>query len=217
MSGRGTRLLWATWIVSITLGIATASVFVAGVRRDNRAGEPTVGISLGAQSGWIETPFRVWRDADYRLFISTVTHDTSRVGTLFTGQFHVLLRGPDGTTRFEGEIPSSTIEHALPNGYGDTEIAVLPLTRSVVRRWTLAVRVARADQRFSGVRSEVKLWRQRDDPGMGGLINYVMIFPAMVFMLLALTVSVPLASRGWKTPLVLSLISALALFVLSRL
>jgi hypothetical protein len=55
----------------------------------------------------------------------------------------------------------------MPYNYGDTRLANIPIETARIRPWTVAVRVTRADPQFAGVSSEVKLWRDREDLGMG--------------------------------------------------
>lgn len=74
------------------------------------------------------------------------------------------------------------------------------------RSWELKARVLQPDARFRTARSEIRLWKDRYDPGMGGLVNYVMIIPAAVLLLLALGLAALLARRGRPRPLVVTLV-----------
>lgn len=55
--------------------------------------------------------------------------------------------------------------------------------------------------------------RDRQDPGMGGLLTYVLIIPAIMFLLLAVVLSFVLARRGRTAPLVVSVIITLGVFL----
>jgi hypothetical protein len=46
------------------------------------------------------------------------------------------------------------------------------------------------------VRSTVSLRRVRQEPGMGGMVNYVMIVPALGFAMLSLLPALALVNRG---------------------
>jgi hypothetical protein len=210
---RPTALLMVAWAILLALGVWSATVVVLGVRRDTRAGEATIPLSLGDASHWRTASFRVWSDGRYTLFVSTVNFDQPRVGSKFRGEMHVVVRRPDGATFFDRRFGPGTMDHVMPYNYGDTKLASMPIETARIRPWTLAVRVTRADPQFAGVSSEVKLWRDRVDPGMGGVLPYVLIFPAIMLLLLALFFSFVLARRGRTAPLVVSLIITLAFFL----
>lgn len=212
---RSTVFLLAAWTIAMVLAALSAGILAAGVVRDTRATEPSLDVSLGAPSGWIRVPFRIWRSGRYKLFISTVNHDPERVGRRFSGEVEVLIQRPDGTTFYQERLQGDTIPHLVPSNYGDTELALVTLDRSRVRRWTMAVRVSRPDAQFTDLRSQVKLWRERSDPGMGGLVNYVMIIPAGFFAIVALLVALSLARRSIRMPLFVSCVALLATLVWS--
>lgn len=212
---RGTKLLTTVWVAAIALAALSGSMFISGIRRDMRAGEPTIHTTLAAPSDWTTVPFRVWRGRSYTLFVSTVNHDPSRVGRRFDGELEVVVRRPDGRVFFENRFQGGAIPHEIPDNYGDAVLARMDLEPAWIRRWTVAVRVSRPDPEFTGLRSEVKLWSERRDPGMGGLVNYVMIIPAMFFAAIALLVALPLARRGSRTPLIVTGAGLLLLLVWS--
>lgn len=203
----------AGWMVIIALGVWSATVVVLGVRRDTRAGEATVSLSLGETSDWQMRAFRVWSDGRYTLFVSTVNFDRPRVGSKFSGEMQVVVRRPNGATFLDRRFGPGTIDHQMPYNYGDTQLANIPIESARIRPWTMAVRVTRADPQFAGVSSEVKLWRDRVDPGMGGVLTYVLIIPAVMLLLLAVFFSFVLARRGRTAPLIASLLITLVFFV----
>jgi hypothetical protein len=213
MPQRRSAFLAIGWVVTLALGVWSGSVAVLGVRHDTRAGEPTIPLSLGEPSDWRTASFRVWNAGQYTLFLSTVNFDRARVGSRFRGELQVVIRRPSGDTFFDHRFNPATIDHTMPYNYGDTKFAGMALEAARVRPWTVAVRVTRADPQFAGVGSELKLWRDRTDPGMGGLIAYVLIIPAMILLLLAVVLSFVLARRGRLAPFVLSSAIALAFFI----
>jgi len=203
-------LLVAGWVVTLALGVSSASLVVLGVRRDTRAEDATIPVWLGEASDWRTAPLRVWSVGPYTLFLSTVNFDRARVGSKFRGEVQVMVRHPGGATILDQRFSPATIDHTMPYNYGDTKFATVQLEPARIRRWTVAARVTRADPQFAGVRSEIKLWRDRVDPGMGGLITYVLIIPAIVFLLFAVFLSAVVARRGRMAPLVLSITITLA-------
>lgn len=201
------------WALVFVLGVAIATPVALGVRRDARAGEVTIPVSLGEASAPQTQSFRVWNAGSYNLVISTVNFDRARVGSKFTGEVRIVLRRPDGDTLLDRRFDGATFAHSMPFNYGDAKLATISLDAARIRPWTVSVEVTRADPSLAGVRSEVKLWRERTDPGMGGMITYVLIFPAIVFLLLAVVLSGVLLRRGRTVPLVLSVVAAGAFFV----
>lgn len=79
-------------------------------------------------------------------------------------------------------------------------MGALELNDRPFRQWTLKARVLKPDSRFKSVYTEVKFWKNRYDPGMGGLINYAMIIPAGIFLALAFFASLSLAAKGSRAP-----------------
>jgi hypothetical protein len=209
---RPSGFLLAGWVLTLAIGVSSAAVVVRGARRDARAGEATIQLSLGHASDWQTRSFRVWSDGQYTLFVSTVNFDQPRVGSKFSGEMQVVVRQPDGTTLLDQRFGPETMDHRMPYNYGDTQLSNLPLGAARIRPWTVAVRVTRADPQFAGVASEVKLWRERVDPGMGGMLTYVLIVPAVMLLLLAVVLSAALARRGRKWPLAISLVVTVAFF-----
>lgn len=207
-------LLLAGWFACFLLGAAAAGVFAHGLWRDLRIGEPVLGLDFGvATPGWVETRFRVWDDARFKLFFSSVNHDEARVGAPLAAAFEVSIEGPHGRIFERAYAPLAT-GHTLPFNYTDTELGHVELKGAGFNTWALRARVLAPDPRYVGVRSELKLWSDRADPGMGGLINYVMILPAAFFMLLAAAFAVALAGRKIYAPLWLTAAVALPLLVL---
>ncbi len=202
-------LLWGAWAVSFGLALLCSLIFVQGLLRDTRAGEPVIPLDLSKQSDWQSMPFRVWRDGTYMLFVSSVNHDPRFIGAPFAGDLEVAILDPDGRTFFARRFAGSEMNHTVPSNYGDSRLAMLELSDWPIHRWTLKARVLSADPRFETTRSQLKFWRQRYDPGMGGLINYAMIFPAGIFLLIAFFSALSLASSGRRWPLFVTLALAL--------
>ena len=210
------KLLWAAWFGSFAVALASTALFTGGILRDSRAGEPVVQIDLSSAGDWIVVPFRVWGAGIYKLFVSSVNHDSTFVGLPLAADFEIAVIDPRGKILFQQVYPAGSTGHVLPRNYGDTTLSTLELDDWPLRQWILKARVLRADPRFKTARTEVKLWKNRYDPGMGGLVNYVMIIPAGVFLVFAFIAALPLAAAGFKVPLVATLtcgIGLLAIFI----
>lgn len=200
------------WALVFILGVAIATPVAFGIRRDTRAGEVTIPVSLGQAAAHTQS-FRAWTAGSYNLFISTVNFDQARVGSTFSGEVRVVMRRPGGDTLLDRRFGPGTFTHAMPYNYGDTKLATISLDAARLRPWIVSAEVTRADPSFAGVRSEIKLWRERTDPGMGGMITYVLIFPAIVCLLLAVVLAIVLFRRGRTVPLVMSVLAAGAFFL----
>jgi hypothetical protein len=204
------RLLWSAWLFSIVCTLVFMTIFAQGVLRDRRVGEPVLGIDLSSQSNWISAPFRVWGPGTYTLFISSVNHDPKFVGAALAGDFEVSIADPDGAPFFHRVYAAGSTGHVLPSNYGDSRMGSFKLDDWPFRSWTLSARVLKPDARFSTARTQVKFWKDRPDPGMGGLMNYVMVIPALAFLVLAFAMALALAAKGFRTPTVVTVACGIA-------
>jgi hypothetical protein len=189
------RFLFAAWLVCFALAAFSAGVFIQGLWRDHRVGEPVLQIDFGTTTDWLTVPFRIWGKGNYRLLLSTVNHDLQRVGSPLSSEFEVAIESPDARV-FSQVYRAGSTAHVIANNYAITQLATLELDDSPMRRWTLRARVLQADAAYRGVRSDLKFWKDRYEPGMGGLMNYVMIIPAAVFLLFAFGFAAALARKG---------------------
>jgi hypothetical protein len=194
-------LLWVGWLVSIALAVLFGAVFIQGIVRDRRIGEPVLRIDLASSADWTGTSFRVWGAAQYNLFISSVNHDPQFAGTPLGAEFEVAIDSPDGKPFFRNRYPAGSTRHVLPMNYGDSKLGTFSLHDWPWRTWTLKARVLQPDTRFKTARSEIKFWKDRYDAGMGGMMNYVMIIPAGIFLLLSLFAALALAQRKSRIPI----------------
>lgn len=212
------QVLFVTWLLMFLLALGSIGFVAQGLMRDFYTGDPVATVDLRMPAAWKTVPFRVWGPGVYDLYISSVNHDSAQVGRRFHGTLAVRIKAPSSTTVFERMYGADTLDHRIPLNYGDNRLATITLDDRPWRRWELQVRVVDGDPKFQPSITQVKLRKQRYDPGMGGLMNYAMILPAGVFMLLALGFSIPLANvSGWvnKVPLTLSAIIGLgALFLI---
>lgn len=188
-------VLLGLWGVCLLIGGAAGGMFAAGVVRDTRPFDPVLPLDLTRPSDWTSAPFRLFGAGRHRLFLATVNHDSTHLGAPLEAALEVAVRSPDGAEVFRRAYGPGETGHTLPGNYADVELAVLELDGRPWRRWTLAARVTAPDPRFGSGRTEVKLYRQQYDPGMGGLVNYVMAIPAGIFLALAGVLAIPLATR----------------------
>jgi hypothetical protein len=206
--GKKSKLLFLAWLISFPIALVLGVVSAKGILQSVRYGEPSLEVDLSRRSDWLSVPFRVWGKGRYNLFISTVNHDSTHVGAPFAGNFEVAVVDPSGRVLFQQVYPPGSIEHRLPQNYGDTALKTLEIEDWPLRRWTLKARVLVPDSRFKTGQSVIKFWKQRYDPGMGGLIYFVLIIPAGFFLLVAALCAAAIARGGSKIPIVITLIGA---------
>ncbi|HEX2281059.1 MAG TPA: hypothetical protein VHG52_04775 [Thermomicrobiales bacterium] len=210
------RILLGSWAILFVSALAFAALVFQGVLRDTRYGEPVQRLELAADTDWLATPFRVWGAGRHRLILSSVNHEARLVGRSFDGEIEVRVVDPDGRVVLQRAYPPGSTGHSVPANYGDVTLDAVDLDDWPFRRWALLVRVSDGDPGFEDVRSEIKLRKERPDLGMGGMINYVMIVPAGILLILATLVAVPLARMNTRTPLILSVLSLLGFAVFLR-
>jgi len=207
------RILLGSWAILFVSALACAAVVVQGVLRDTRYGEPVQRLELSAGTDWLVTPFRVWGAGRHRLILSSVNHDDGLVGRSFDGEIEIRVVDSDGRVVLQRPYPPGSTGHSVPSNYGDVILDTVEVDDWPFRRWELLVRVSDGDPDFENVRSEIKLRKVRAEVGMGGLMNYVMIVPAGILLILATLVAVPLARAISRTPLILSVLSLLGFAV----
>lgn len=203
------KLLWSLWALSMALALASMAVFVQGILRDHRTGEPVLEVDLSSQGDWRTVPFRVWGSGTYRLFISSVNHNPQLAGARLEGDFEISVVDPEGKIFFHRAYAAGAANHVLTNDYSDSQLEKLALADWPLRAWILKARVLRPDSRFKTAHTQVKLWKERYDPGMGGLMNYVMIIPAGFFLLLSFLASLGLAANSSRAPLIVTFVFGL--------
>ena len=208
------RMLLLFWSISFLLALGSGAIFIQGLMRDYYTGDPVVRFDPRQKTDWIAASFRVWGQGSYALRISSVNHNPDPVGRLLESEFEVLVTDPHENTVLRKTYRPGSIEHRVPNNYGDTLLETLELNDLPTRSWRLLVRVIKADPNFVTSQTELKLRKQRYDPGMGGLMNYAMIVPAGLFLVVAMISSLLLAKGGTFTPLVLTAVVSSAFLAL---
>ena len=207
-------LLWLAWSSTLGLSLLCSGIVLQGLLRDRRIGEPVLALNVSERSDWRATRFRLWGEGSYRLFIATVNWDPTYVGVALAATLEIAILRPDGSAAFQQKYAPAATGLVLPINYNDAQLAELPLNDWPLRRWTLQARVLTPDARFRTAMTSIKLYKQRYDPGMGGMMNYVMIFPAGVFLTVAFLIALSLAKRGPRAPLVITLVWGAMLVVL---
>lgn len=212
-------LLFGLWLVSLLIGVACLWFFVAGLLRDSHFGEAVVPLDLGTAGPWRTEAFRLWGGGPYVLWLTTLRPQPPfREGEAtgqgeaepggarepparprYAGWIEVKILSPDGEARLDRRYDEGRLEHVAGEGMTWTRLDRLRLDGSPLRAWRLEARVLEGDPRFGSgdeLRSRLLLRKDRPDVGMGGLLNYVAIVPAGLFLLASLGLALALARRG---------------------
>ncbi len=194
-------------------------LFIQGLVRDQRTGQPDVSVDLSGAPSAASTSFRVWRAGQYDLALSSVNH-TPPFGAPFSGTLEVTLADADGR-EVAKLIVDSASGHTRPENMSWTPLDSIRLERSMAGQMTLSARLIESDPQFAGVRTRLHLRLRQYDPGMGGLVNYVALAPGILFTVIALATSISISQRGWsagpfRLTAVLAAIAGLAAILLRR-
>lgn len=205
--------LWVGWALAFGLSLACFVALLSGVARDARWGEPTIPLDFSEVSGWQSESFRVWGEETYNLRLSSVNHDPEYTGRFLAADFRIRILGADDQPVLDRLYRGETLDHSVPQGYSDLLLARLDIRGKPWRPGKIQVRVSEPDPAFKTTRSELKLWKERPNVGMGGLINYAMMVPGGIMLALSLLFASMLASRGRKWPLIATALLILAIGV----
>lgn len=185
--------LYVVWLACLALGLFCITLFLQGLMRDHRTGQPDIAIDLSSPSSSASRHFRIWQGGEYDLLLSSVNHSPP-FGTPFKGELEISLAAPGGRELVRRVVDSSSA-HARPNNMSWTPIDSLGLERQLRSKSRLTARVIRPDSQFRGVVTRVHLRRRQYDPGMGGLANYVMLFPGILFIAVSFATSLAISQR----------------------
>lgn len=195
------RKLFVAWILANLAGLAFLSVFGYGLYRDGESRDVKIPVSLGADGQHSES-FRIWRSADRDLWLTSINH-APPFGIPFGGSVRVRLATGDGTVFHDSTYTTPEFVHERPDNMEWSDLGAVDPHRG---RWTLDVEV-QGDPRFEGVFSHVHLRVDRPSVGMGGIVTYVMLFPAKLLLFAGLVLSVFIDRRGGpRWPFMMSLI-----------
>lgn len=203
--------LYTLWLVTLVAGLFCIGIFIQGLVRDQRTGQPEMALDLSAPSSGGSRSFRLWRTGQYDLALSSVNH-TPPFDIPFRGRLDVVLTDAAGREIVRRIVDSASAPHMRPNNMSWTPLDSIHLDRDVTGKMTLSARVLDPDPQFAGVRTRLHLRMRQYDPGMGGLVNYVALAPGILFLAIATGSAISIAGRGWG-PLALRLTIGLVVLV----
>jgi len=170
------------WLLALLIGLFCVGFYFQGVMRDQRIGDPDVSLDLSKPSSG-SREFRPWRGGWYDLAVSSVNH-TPPFGMAFQGKVEITLVDEPGHEMMKRALDSS-MAHPRPSNMSWTQLDSVKLERNLLDPITLSARVVAADAGFAGVMTRVHLRRRQYDPGMGGMVNYVMLAPGILALIVA--------------------------------
>lgn len=214
MNDRGRSfLLFASWGACLALGLASAAIFAAGVLRDTHFGQADLAVDLSEAGPWRGTDFRVWDGGDYVLWLTTLRSQPpfdpsdpapgGEPALRFDGNLEARLLTPDGDVYARWVYDGGEPEHAAAGGMTWTRLAQVTLRDLPLRPWRIEARTTAAAPAFAAdpdLSTRLLLRPDRPEVGMGGLINYAMIVPAVLFLCLAMVLGLALTrwtGRRW--------------------
>jgi hypothetical protein len=204
------NLLYLLWLATLAVGVFCITLFLKGLMRDNRTGQPDIAVDLSSAASAASHDFRVWSAGEYDLMLSSVNH-MPPFNIPFSGKLELTVSGADGSVLSQRIVDSSSA-HMRPDNMSWTVLDSVRLERSLGRKSRLTARVLQPDPQFAGVTTSAHLRRRQYDPGMGGLVNYVMLFPGIVLLAVSFATALSIFHRdGGTKPLWITMIAALIL------
>lgn len=227
MTGRTrTFTLFAAWGLCLGLGLVSAAVLLAGILRDTHFGQAELALDLGHEGGWSGSDFRVWGGGGYVLWLTSLgpqppfdpaAPDPPTMAVPYQGRFAVRILEPNGNLHREWTYAGDEPAHIAGSGTTWSQLGDVTLRDLPLRTWRLEARTAAADPTFASgdLTSRLLLRPDRAEVGMGGLLNYVLIVPAVLFLALSIVPALLLVRRtGRRWP---AWVSALSLVMLAGL
>lgn len=193
------RFLWVTWTSAFVLSLLAGYGVVEGLVRDGHIGQPVIRVCLQRQGSYA-LAFRVWGKSDYVLWLSALTQEPAPAGLRPDAALEVVLRSPDGSVKLHQIFDRPALDFRSGQ-YAAVRLAEATLDGWPWQQWKLEANVVRPDLRFGAIETDLKLWKRGAEVGMGGLLNYVLVIPAVLFALIGLGTAVRLSMHGHPAPL----------------
>jgi hypothetical protein len=136
-------------------------------------------------------------------------------GQLFAGRVDIVVRDPSGVEKFAGSVGANGVNLAKTVNSGWAQVGDLDIPAAWFRPWILRARVAAADESFNAMTAQVILRKVRPELGMGGMIFYVLVFPAVALVILSIFLASLLLTRGYRWPAAATFVLSLPLLFLA--
>jgi hypothetical protein len=205
-------LLFALWLISFVIGTTALALFATGLVRDGSFGDAQLPIDLSQRGDWRSVQFRPYVPGRYLLYLTSVDREDRAEEVSYGGRIYVRIENSRRQVQLSERYEPPALSHHLRGGVQWTRVASIHINDFSFDPWTLSARVAAPEAAFARARSSMVLVRDRYNPGLAGLVNYVASAPALAFLLLSLVMAAGLPPRGgtW-VPAVLSTVALLAI------
>jgi hypothetical protein len=207
--------LLVVWICSTVLGFPVAFNSLSHIRADGGHWDAVVPLTLAQATDWAEARLRTFRGGHFRVWLSTVGFDETNKGQFFTGRVDIVVHDPSGVEKFVGSVGDKGVNLAKTVNSGWAQVGDLDIPAAWFRPWILRARVAAGDDNFNGMTAQVILRKVRPELGMGGMVFYVLVFPAVALAILSLFLSIILLTRGYRWPAAATFVVSLPLLFLA--
>ena len=214
----GRFALFLVWLVSFAAATIGLAFLATGVMRDSKYGDGRVSLDLSSSGSSRTAEFWPWAPGRYFLYIETLDRTDRDDEKRFGGRLEVVVSKPDGGAAIAEPFEPPVLDHRLNGGTEWTRLREFYVPEPSFDRWTATIKVEEGDAAFRGTPSALLVVRDRHLPGIDGLVNYELAWPAAGLFTLAFLVGTALARRGgtW-IPALLSLCGLGAFFWLYTL
>lgn len=202
------------WLCSTVIGFYAAFVALSEIRTDEGRWDAVIPLQLAQATNWSETRLRTREGGAFRVWLSTVGFDEKNTGRPFAGRVDIVVYDPSGREQFAGGVggEGATLFKTVNSGWA--KVGEIKISAAWLKPWVLRARVTAGDENFRGMDASVILRKVRPEIGMGGLIFYVLVFPAVALVLLSIFLAFGLFTRGLRWPAAVTFLASLPLWPL---
>jgi hypothetical protein len=205
-SALGRLALFLVWFVFFLAGVVGTGFLAAGAVRDTTNGDARVALDLSIESSRT-VDFKPWIPGRYFLYLETIDGSDRNDPKAFKGRLEMVVSKPDGAAVVAEPFEPPGLNHYLNGGTEWTRLKDFYVAKPSFDPWKATITVQTGDPAFANSRSSLVVMRDRRLPGIEGLVNYELAWPAVAMFALALLTGLTLRRRGgtW-VPSLLSLL-----------
>lgn len=187
--------LFFVWLVCFLAGVVGTGFLAAGVVRDTTDGDARVALDLSRESSRT-VEFRPWIPGRYFLYLETLDRTERKDAKAFSGRLEMVVAKPDGEAVIAEPFEPPGLNHYLNGGTQWTRLKDFYVVEPSFDAWKATLTVETGDPAFADSRTSLLVVRDRRLPGIEGLVNYELAWPAIGMFVLALLTGAALPRRG---------------------